>query len=134
MSVKLATVRRGRRRISLTPLIDVVFILLVFFMLESSFLKVRAIDLALPESGSQPLQQPHRVDLLADGLVRVDGATLAPTEWLGLLISRGEPAATPVLLSSEPAVPLQQMVDALDQLRAAGFVQLALAPTELAQP
>ena len=45
--------RASRRRalIGLTPLIDVVFILLVFFMLASSFLDWRAIDLTAPARG-----------------------------------------------------------------------------------
>lgn len=134
MSVKLVSVRRGRRRISLTPLIDVVFILLVFFMLESSFLKVRAIDLALPELGSQPMDQPLRVELLAGGMVRVNGATVGSTEWVSLLLSRGDPGNLPVLLSSEAAVPLQHMVDAMDRLQQAGFVKLALASSGTIRP
>ena len=55
ISARLRLVNRagrpqGRRRplISLTPLIDVVFILLVFFMLASSFLDWRSIDLNAP--------------------------------------------------------------------------------------
>ncbi len=51
----LRAVTDGRRRalISLTPLIDVVFILLVFFMLPSSFLDWRAIDLDPPGQAQQ---------------------------------------------------------------------------------
>lgn len=134
MNLKLAAVSRSRRRISLTPLIDVVFILLVFFMLESSFLKIRAIELALPNPGSQPVLQPSRVDLLSSGMVRVDGATVSRAEWLTVLQGRGEPATLSVLLSSEPAVPLQTLVTVMDQLKQAGFARLALTSTEQSQP
>ena len=43
-----AAAQKKRPLISLTPLIDVVFILLVFFMLASSFLDWRSIDLSTP--------------------------------------------------------------------------------------
>ena len=46
--MKFATAPSRRRLISLTPLIDVVFILLIFFMLASSFLDWRAIGLDAP--------------------------------------------------------------------------------------
>ena len=46
----IAKPRRRRSPISLTPLIDVVFILLVFFMLASSFLDWRSITLAAPSA------------------------------------------------------------------------------------
>ena len=50
---------RRRNLISLTPLIDVVFILLVFFMLASSFLDWRSITLDPPKQtgGSPSLEQ-----------------------------------------------------------------------------
>lgn len=75
----------GRRRplISLTPLIDVVFILLVFFMLASSFLDWRAIDLTPPaRAGSGALMEGAMlVDVRPDGLrlsgERLDLETLA---------------------------------------------------------
>ena len=44
--------RRRRSLISLTPLIDVVFILLIFFMLASSFSTEEAIELSMPGSGA----------------------------------------------------------------------------------
>src|SRR3546814_20664632 len=63
---------RGRRRasISLTPLIDVVFILLIFFMLASSFLDERAIEIdsPAPALGGPSLDGALFVELRGDGL------------------------------------------------------------------
>src|SRR3546814_1065083 len=63
---------RGRRRasISLTPLIDVVFILLIFFMLASSFLDERAIEIDSPAAalGGTSLEGALFVELRGDGL------------------------------------------------------------------
>jgi biopolymer transport protein ExbD len=58
---------RRRTLISLTPLIDVVFILLVFFMLASNFSQLRAIGVTIPAeaggpaAGEQPSHPPTRV-------------------------------------------------------------------------
>ncbi|MGK0476314.1 MAG: biopolymer transport protein ExbD, partial [Oleispira sp.] len=46
---------KQRNLISLTPLIDVVFILLVFFMLTSSFVEWKFIDLGIGEANALPL-------------------------------------------------------------------------------
>lgn len=62
---------RRRAVVSLTPLIDVVFILLVFFMLASSFLDWRAIDLDVP--GSQAASSAEDSGML---VVRLDGDRL----------------------------------------------------------
>src|SRR5690606_18422295 len=64
-------IRAARRRstISLTPLIDVVFILLVFFMLASSFLDWRAIDLRAPgPAAGASLEGVLYVEVRDDGL------------------------------------------------------------------
>ena len=73
--------RRARRRqlISLTPLIDVVFSLLVFFMLASSFLDWRSIDLNTPgtnQSGER-LEGSLLIDIRPEGL-RLGGQAVTP--------------------------------------------------------
>ena len=57
---------RRRRAISLTALIDVVFILLLFFMLTSTFTHWKAIELEAPQASVQ-LNSPSEVELLRLG-------------------------------------------------------------------
>ena len=67
------------RLISLTPLIDVVFILLVFFMLASSFLDWRSVDLTV-SSGAGAATSAQRailISLQADGSVSVGSKPIA---------------------------------------------------------
>lgn len=71
--------RRSGRMPNLTPLIDVVFLLLVFFMLTSHFVTEKAINVDLPESGGgRPLDEVRRVEVVMDarGDVTLDGRVL----------------------------------------------------------
>lgn len=117
-----------RARISLTPLIDVVFILLVFFMLASSFLDWRAIDLSAPPAsgGNQSLKGAMLVDIRADGLrfgartMSLDAIAARVAERL-----RDEPDQR-ILIRPAQGVPLQRAIDVLDRLAEGGAHNLAL--------
>lgn len=121
--------RVRRNLISLTPLIDVVFILLVFFMLASSFAQWRTADVQVAESGAAG-QDPRpvlRLTLQANGGVAIAGKPLAWEQAVGEL--RVRTAAEPRLalqLAPEPGVPLQQTLSTLENLRDAGFAGFAL--------
>ena len=124
---------RRRRLISLTPLIDVVFILLVFFMLVSSFLDWRVITLDeetvddTASSTASGLRGAVVVDIDADGDLRLSGeamdlATMATR--LANLIARRDDLA--VVVRAAPGVPVQSMVDVLDTLSAEGPSSLSV--------
>ena len=125
-------VRTTRRRalIGLTPLIDVVFILLVFFMLASSFVDWRAIELAAPSaetSGAGGLVEGALlVEVRADGL-RFAGETL-PLSTIAERVAARLAAApdTAVLVKPVPGVTLQSSVTVLDRLAKTGAVNLSL--------
>lgn len=127
---RLLPSRPARRRpmISLTPLIDVVFILLVFFMLASSFLDWRAIDLGAPvrAAGNASSEGALLVEIRPDGL-RLSAEPLA----LDVLARRvGERLAVKpeqrVLIKPSKGIPLQRTVDVLDRLKAVGVSDMSL--------
>ena len=123
--------RPGRRRalISLTPLIDVVFILLVFFMLASSFQYWRAVELLEP-TRTATAGGPMEGALLVE--VRPDGLWLsAEPVSLHMLVARVGRHVTRqpdvrVLVRPTQGVVLQEMVRVLDALAAAGVKGLSL--------
>ncbi|MBS0002549.1 MAG: biopolymer transporter ExbD [Thioalkalivibrio sp.] len=125
-------VRRTRRRasIGLTPLIDVVFILLVFFMLASSFVDWRAIELAAPSAGTSgtggSVEGALLVEVRADGL-RFAGEAL-PLSTIAERVAARLAAApdTVVLVKPAPGVTLQSSVTVLDRLAETGAVNLSL--------
>ncbi len=122
--------RSGRRRalVSLTPLIDVVFILLVFFMLASSFLDWRAIDLSTPArtSADTVMEGAILVEVLPARL-RLSGEALS-IESLATRVTaqlRERPDQR-VLVRPAEGVALQRVVQILDRLAAAGATDVSL--------
>ena len=128
-----ATSRRppgARRRplISLTPLIDVVFILLVFFMLASSFLDWRAIDLKPPVGAAKAAATEGAllIELRPEG-ARLAGEPLSTEQLLRRVAERlREKPAQRILLKPSAGVALQDAVQILDRLAAAGVTDLSL--------
>ena len=114
--------------ISLTPLIDVVFILLVFFMLASRFGDWKDLPVnVLPSEESTDQQDRDWLTLTVNksGQVEIGDTTYALDE----LAAQLDPAKT-VLITGEPDAPLQAALSTLDAVRAAGVkdVQLELMP------
>lgn len=117
-----------RRLIGLTALIDVVFILLVFFMLASSLMNWQAIEMDAPASaavgtpviGSWLVRvQPESLDLNAE--------TLSADALAARIATRiGADPTQRILVQPAPGVTLQRLVDILDLLRNAGAVHLTL--------
>lgn len=119
---------RRRQLISLTPLIDVVFILLVFFMLASSFLDWRSIDLNTPGTnrGGERLEGSLLIDIRPEGL-RLGGQTLTPDALIARvqeLLAR-QPDRR-ILIRPAEGVVMQETVTLLDRLTAAGATDLSL--------
>jgi biopolymer transport protein ExbD len=109
-------------------LIDVVFILLVFFMLASSLLDWRSIEM---DTSAKTAAKPSKsesvvIELLTDG-IRMGGETVALDTLTRRLRARVE--KTPdqrVLVKPAPGVVLQDAVVVLDRLAAAGVTNMSL--------
>lgn len=124
----------GRSRIhshlDIAPLIDIVFLLLVFFMLTSTFMTPEAIELNLPESSTASAidATPIIVSLSQDEKLMLNGepvrldnlkSALAP-----LLEKKPDQAVT---LKSDGRTQVQQLISVMDQIRAAGTGNISLA-------
>ncbi|MEM0922422.1 MAG: biopolymer transporter ExbD [Pseudomonadota bacterium] len=121
---------KRRLRISMTPLIDVVFILLVFFMLASSFLDWRSIKLS--SAGGQGVASGVEGALLVDLTEtgpRLSGEQMSLQD-LGTRIAERltQKPDQRVLVRPADAVEMQRMVDLLDRLAEAGATDIALMP------
>ncbi|AHM03407.1 Biopolymer transport protein ExbD/TolR [Roseibacterium elongatum DSM 19469] len=120
---------RVRRRPSLTPMIDVVFLLLVFFMLAARFGVETEIALspASPGAATADWQGPPRlVQIAADG-IRLNGVPAALPDLSDMLEPLVQSRDDPVILMPDDEVTLQRLLDVMAQLRAAGFSSLILA-------
>ena len=122
-------IRRRRRAISMVPLIDVVFILLLFFMLSTSLIRAREVPVNFPTPDSEPSAQALKIIRLEseDGLISYQGLRYASgdSEALRELIADDRQAA--YALDTAPGVSTQALVTLLDRLTLAGAQNLSLA-------
>ena len=132
----IETLKRRKHTISLTPLIDVVFILLVFFMLATSFTDWRPIGLATGTTEATPGQTPPAVvRVLADGSLRYRKQTHAPGELAARLIAAREAdEISAVIVQPDAETDLEATVAALDALSGAGVAPMSLSTTGGAAP
>lgn len=115
---------RRRRLISLTPLIDVVFILLLFFMLTSSFQQWRAVELntaSASRQASQPSTVPPVYLRIHSNQITLNDEPIAQTllaeRITALLTSDPRPS---IIVLPDAEVALQRVIMIFDQLKALG--------------
>lgn len=129
MTVKLVTAADPSvRRISLTPLIDVVFILLLFFILETNFLTTARVSLGIPDSGAKSAVQREslEVQIFSNQQLWVEGEAVALSEWGAFLDTRQFDTDTSVILKPEGEVSLQGIVTVADALHQRGLTKTQL--------
>ncbi len=124
MSLSLATRRRSRKP-SLTPMIDVVFLLLVFFMLASRFGMDMQIPMRLAGGGGSWAGPPRLLQVGAESLA-LNGIAIAPAELAARLGELTETPADPVVLRAGPDADVQRLVGVMEALGNAGFSNLVL--------
>ncbi|SHG98579.1 ExbD/TolR family protein [Marivita hallyeonensis] len=113
-----------RRRIGLTPMIDVVFLLLVFFMLAARFGTTDAIPVTLTAGGTADYQGPPRLVTVLTDSIRVNGIEVSnPVNALSPLMTQDSDII--ILRPSEDAS-VQHLLDAMTTLRAAGWSNLVV--------
>ncbi|GAA6135897.1 hypothetical protein NBRC116188_26870 [Oceaniserpentilla sp. 4NH20-0058] len=117
-----AHVRRAKP-ISLTALIDVVFILLMFFMLTSSFSQWQMLDLNLPSTHADSKKDlPPIVLVYDDELALLTDVITRPItlEQIGRALLTGK-ESQPLVISAEEAVPVNRLIQQYEQLKIMGF-------------
>ncbi|WP_346839967.1 biopolymer transporter ExbD [Microbulbifer sp. SAOS-129_SWC] len=124
---------REQDGVNLTPLIDVVFLLLIFFMVSTTFTKESHLELNLPEaSGTQADAQPKTVEILinADGSYAVDGRALINKKLTTLKSALSEVSAgeynRPLVITADATAQHQAVVRAMDAAGQLGFVHLSI--------
>ena len=129
--VTLRRVRPGRRA-SITSLIDVIFLLLLFFMLASTFSKFSEIELSSASGSPAPgLETPAiiRLQIEPDGFL-LDGEALTLEQISARLPAMSEGAPVVVLISAADTVTTQRLTDILTHLGALpGLTLQVLEPT-----
>lgn len=123
--VLAARPRRRARGPGLTPMIDVVFLLLVFFMLASRFGREGVIEVAPAGPGAALSGPPRLVDIRPGGLA-LNGVTLDEAGLAAALGALGLGPEDVIVLRPRDGADLQRVVAVMEALGAAGFGRLAL--------
>lgn len=122
----------GELSLNLAPMIDVVFLLLIFFMVATTFAqqeKEMNLDLPTAESGDQAQNVPEEIviNLLADGRMRISGEDVDEAALEALLVRTARSnAETPVLIRGDREVVLQRVITVMDACRRAGLTDIGI--------
>ncbi len=128
----------GRRRTShipnLTPLIDIVFLLLVFFMLTSHFVKDEVINIDLPEAeSSDPLDEPKQIEVIIneEGELSIDSEIVTEEALVIILVEKLKNQDEKVVrIRGDKQVDLEIAISAFDAARKAGAVGVDIVTTQ----
>jgi len=120
--------------VNLTPLIDVVFLLLIFFMVSTSFTRETQIELELPKASVEPLetkQESLEISIDKEGRYFVNGKGLV-NESIDTLKRAIQPILDEnkdisVIISADANTPYQSVVTAMDASSQLGITNLKMA-------
>lgn len=123
--------------VNLTSLIDVVFLLLIFFMVSTTFTKEAEITVDLPEANAEPVEAALApIDLTIDvkgrfyinqqKVVNRQIATLKKAIQLAVDGRKN----VPLVISADANTPHQAVITAMDAARQLGIVKLSIATTQ----
>lgn len=119
--------------VNLTPLIDVVFLLLIFFMVSTSFTKETHLKVDLPQANGEPSSElPEQIEILiaVDGSYAVNGRSLVNTKVDTLRTALEKTAngnnKIPLIITADAKAAHQYVVQAMDVAGQLGFVNLRM--------
>jgi biopolymer transport protein ExbD len=121
--------------LNLTSLIDVVLLLLIFFMVSTTFVDESRIKLQLPQASADPAPEqqkdPIEVAVTASGEYRVNGQTLINRNpaTLSAAVSKlaGESREIPITIRADARATHQSVITAMDVLGRLGFRAISIA-------
>jgi biopolymer transport protein ExbD len=124
--------------VNLTPLIDVVFLLLIFFMVSTTFEHQSRIQIELPEAtaeATKPEDESLEIVIDAQGRFFIGEEQVVNTELKTLMgaISKtvGEREGIPVIIRADAKTPHQAVITALDATSQLGLTRISLATSRM---
>lgn len=115
-----------RQVLSLTPLIDVVFLLLVFFILASTFVRFSTvkIETAVTGGGQVDLKKTTLIHIGKDNALRLNGRPVPREQIPNDLAQQISDGKTDAVVVVRKEAQVSDLVRALAQIRAAGFASV----------
>ena len=132
--MKFKRTLREELSINITPLIDVVFLLLIFFMLTTTFSRETRLLINLPEANADIAenQSPQiEITVAREGGYTINGRALInsrlETLMRGLEIESGGDLNVPIILIADAEATHQSVVTAMDAISQSGFTRMNIA-------
>jgi biopolymer transport protein ExbD len=130
--------KREAPRVDLTPMVDVVFLLLIFFMISTTFVETPGINVKLPQSSAQTITKAPeevKVYISKEGNIYFKDRQVSLEELQALLRGFGKKGAeTTFLLLADKDAHHGRVVQVMDIARDAGFPKLAIATEHRKEP
>ncbi|ANO51538.1 ExbD/TolR family protein [Woeseia oceani] len=119
---------RQRSDIDLTPMLDVVFIMLIFFLVTATFVREHGIPVNRPDAPARPTEETTILVTIDDDSRYWIGQRLIDPRALRANLERlgGEAPDAPMVVSASPKSRNEALVIALDAARAAGLYDIAM--------
>ena len=132
MTVRAISLKPRRKRpgaMGLTPLVDVIFLLVVFYLLVSQFSEYTTLPVTLSERGAAAAStNSWGITVSGSGEIRIDGEAVSIDDISRSLSSQNPDSDTFLTLHVAEAVPLQTAVAILEQVKAAGIAHASVIP------
>lgn len=132
--MKFKRTLREELSINITPLIDVVFLLLIFFMLTTTFSRETRLLINLPEANADLAenQSPQiEITVAREGGYTINGRALInsrlETLMRGLELESGGDLNVPIILIADAEATHQSVVTAMDAISQSGFTRMNIA-------
>lgn len=132
--------KKDNVELNITPLIDVVFLLLIFFMVSTTFDRESEINITLPEASEEETkQEPVAVNVAVDasGQMFVNGEPLVNSQILTIREAMRDAARgledPPVIISADEKATHDSVVRIMDAARQLDLVRITFATRELSE-
>ena len=121
----------GLKQIDIAPLIDMVFQLLIFFMLTSSFVMQPGIKVNLPKAVTSEVVRTENIEIIVSGenVTYFDGKVVTNDELKGMFRQVAK-RNQPILIKSDKRASLGRVVEIWDLARDLGVSQINIATNQ----
>lgn len=139
--MKFSSARQEELELNITPLIDIVFLLLIFFMVSTTFQKESQLRIQLPEASKEQAaerNEPLEVAISAEGQYVVAGRELSDNELATLVAALKRSSdgndERPLVIRADARTAHQAVVRAMDAASRVGLHNLSIATSRPDQP
>lgn len=115
--------------INVTPLVDVVLVLLIILMVTAQFVAAQGMDMELPKAGTgQSVEHPVRLGIDADGALFIDKQPVTQAQLVAQLTRlKGATADLRTVIAADGRVPHERVIQTMDLLRGLGIAKIAFS-------